>query len=79
MYWHLVEGKLYDYGERFNAIPDPWRWWKDTVEQAAYGSREQLFVRIASETPLEQLWGDPGVQSVLESVAKLGLYAPASR
>ncbi len=79
VYWHLVEGKLYDYGERFNAIPDPWRWWKDTVEQAAYGSREQLFVRIASETPLEQLWVDPGVQAVLESVAKLGLYAPASR
>ena len=79
VYWHLVEGKLYDYGERFNAIPDPWRWWKDTVEQAAYGSREQLFVRIASETPLEQLWGDPGVQAVLDSVAKLGLYAPASR
>ena len=79
VYWHLVEGKLYDYGERFNAIPDPWRWWKDTVEQAAYGSREQLFVRIASETPLEQLWSDPGVQAVLDSVAKLGLYAPASR
>jgi hypothetical protein len=69
-----VEGKLYDYGERFNAIPDPWRWWKDTVEQAAYGSREQLFVRVATEVPLEQIWSDPGFQDVMESVAKLGLF-----
>jgi hypothetical protein len=79
IYWHLVAGKLYDYGNRFNAIPDPWRWWKDTLEQAAYGSQEQLFVRIASETPIEQLLSDPGFQAVLDSVAKLGLYAPETR
>jgi hypothetical protein len=74
VYWHTVEGKLYDYGERFNAVPHPWLWWKDTLAQAAYGSREQLFVRVASETPLESLWREPGFQTVMESVAQLGLY-----
>jgi hypothetical protein len=75
LYWHTVEGKLYDYGERFNAVPSPWLWWKDTLAQAAYGSREQLFVRIASETPLEQLWREPGFEVIMKSVAALGLFA----
>jgi hypothetical protein len=73
-YWHTVEGKIYDYGERFNAVPSPWLWWKDTLAHAAYGSREQLFVRIASATPMEQLWREPGFQSVMEKVASLGLF-----
>jgi hypothetical protein len=74
VYWHLVEGKLYDYGDRFNAVPHPLLWWKDTLEQATYGSREQLFVRVAAEVPLEQIWSDSGFQDVMESVAKLGLF-----
>jgi hypothetical protein len=75
LYWHTVEGKLYDYGERFNAIPHPWLWWKDTLAQAAYGSREQLFVRVASETPLDELWQDTGVQELMQCLADLGLWA----
>jgi hypothetical protein len=74
-YWHTVEGKLYDYGDRFNAVPHPWLWWKDTLAQAAYGSREQLFVRIASTTPLDELWQDRDFQTVMERVAELGLWA----
>lgn len=76
-YWHTVEGRLYDYGARFNAVPSPWLWWKDTLTQAAYGSREQLFVRIASETPLEDLWRDGGFQEVMTRVADLGLWGAA--
>jgi len=26
LYWHLVDGRAYDYGDRFNAIPDPLLW-----------------------------------------------------
>jgi hypothetical protein len=73
-YWHLVEGKVYDYGDRFNAIPDPWRWWKDTVAQAVHGSREQLFVRIVSETPIAELMQDDGFQTVMARVADAGLW-----
>ena len=73
-YWHTVEGKVYDYGARFNAVPHPWLWWKDTMAQAAYGSREQLFVRVASTTPLETWWKDSDFQAVMTKVADLGLW-----
>lgn len=76
IYWHTVAGELYDYGGRFNAIPAPWLWWKDTLAQAAYGSREQLFVRVSSETPLGSLWQDPAFQVVMAKIANIGLWAP---
>jgi hypothetical protein len=53
----------------------PWLWWKDPLAQAACGSREQFFVRIASATPLDQLdqlWGDPDFQAVMARVADSG-------
>lgn len=74
VYWHTVEGKLYDYGGRFNAVPHPWLWWKDTVAQAMQGSHEQFFVRVASETPFEELWTEPGFLEVMRKVADLGLW-----
>ncbi len=78
MYWHLVDGSLYDYGERFNAIPDPVRWWKDAVQQVFLGSREQYFIRITSNEPIETLWHDPGFERVLHGLADLGLSIPAT-
>lgn len=73
-YWLTVEGKLYDFGGRFTAVPSVWLWWKDAVAQAAYGSREQLFVRVASRVPLERLWPEPEFQRIFASVAGLGLF-----
>ena len=73
MYWHLVEGRPYDYGERFNDVPDPLLWWKDAVQQALLGSREQYFIRLTSSEPLENLWNDPGFAEVLRGLGRLGL------
>lgn len=80
LYWHLVEGRVYDQGGRFNAVPDPLAWWKDAVQQALLGSREQYFIRITSNVPLETLWGDSGFAEVLRGLQALGLAAqpPAS-
>jgi hypothetical protein len=75
LYWHLVAGKVYDYGNRFNAVPDPVLWWKDAVQQAVLGSREQYFIRINSEEPIEALWSDPGFAEVVRRLGKLGLVA----
>jgi Protein of unknown function (DUF3485) len=75
-YWHLVEGQVYDYGARFNAVPSPWLWWKDTLAQAAYGSREQIFVRMVSTQPFEEIWQEKGFQTVMSAVAGMGLWAP---
>jgi hypothetical protein len=79
LYWHLVEGRLYDYGDRFNAVPSPVLWWKDAVQQAVLGSREQFFIRLTSNEPLENLWSDPGFAAVLRGLEQLGLMKPVAR
>ena len=78
MYWHLVEGRTYDYGGRFNNVPDPLLWWKDAVQQAVLGSREQYFIRLTSREPLENLWNDPGFAEILRGLARLGLTVQQS-
>ncbi len=78
LYWHLVDGTTYDYGERFNSIPDPFRWWKDTMQQVLLGSREQHFIRITSSEPLENLWSDPGFAELLRGLEGIGLAQSAA-
>ncbi|BET69350.1 hypothetical protein ASA1KI_42680 [Opitutales bacterium ASA1] len=78
LFWHLIEGEVYDYGERFNAIPHPLEWWKDAMRQLVSGSREQYFMRIGSNVPFEEIWDDPGVQEIVAALAKLGLSAEPS-
>lgn len=75
LFWHLNNGELYDYGERFNAVPDPVRWWKDVLRQAVQGNGEQYFVRVTSSQPLEELWSDPGFTEVMRGLGRLGLTA----
>jgi len=78
LYWHLVEGKPYDYGERFNATPHPLQWAKDAAQQALLGNREQYFIRLTSNPPLEDLWSDPGFAAVLRGLGELGLAGQSS-
>jgi hypothetical protein len=73
LYWHLVGGELYDYGDGFNQRPDPLRWWRETVHYAIKGSADQYFIRLTSDRPFEEIWQDPGFQEVLSALAKLGL------
>lgn len=73
IFWHLVEGRPYNYGERFNDVPDPLLWAKDAAQQALLGNREQYFIRITSNEPLENLWTDPGFEEVLRGLGRLGL------
>lgn len=76
IYWHLVENELYDYGERFNAVPHPWLWWKDTLAQALQGSREQHFFRITTNITFEELRREEGFETALVGIGGLGLWAP---
>jgi len=76
LYWHLVEGRSYDYGDRFNNIPSPVLWCKDAMQQALLGSREQYFIRLTSSEPLENLWADPGFAEVMLGLGRLGLVHP---
>ncbi|MFT3828381.1 MAG: exosortase-associated EpsI family protein [Opitutaceae bacterium] len=75
LYWHLVDGRVLDQGGRFNAVPHPLHWWKDAVQQAFRGSREQYFIRVTSTAPFERIWNDPGFVEVLRGLQTLGLEA----
>ena len=79
IYWHLVEGRVYDYGERFNQVPSPVLWIKDAVQQVFLGSREQYFIRLTSSQPLETLGSDPGFATVLHGLSGLGLETQPAR
>lgn len=78
LYWHLVDGRVLDQGGRFNAVPHPLHWWKDAVQQAFRGSREQYFIRLTSTVPFDRIWNDPGFLEVLRGLQRLGLDASPS-
>ena len=73
LYWHVVQGKLYDYGARFNAMPQPWLWWTDMLAQATGCSREQYFVRITGNVPFEELKQEAGFSEAVSQVSRLGI------
>ncbi len=73
VFWHLVDGRAYDYGERFNKIPHPLEWWRDAARQAVSGSREQYFVRLSSSLPFEEALRDPAIRELVRGVAALGV------
>jgi len=76
LFWHLVDGRIYDFGSRFTAIPDPLLWWKDAIRQAFRGSSEQYFVRVTSNVPFAEIWDDTGFAQVMRDLADLGLAQP---
>lgn len=76
LFWHLVEGKAYDFGDRFTSFTHPGKWLRDTLLYATLGSAEQYFVRLTSNRSFSELRGDPGFQEVLRALAGLGLAVP---
>lgn len=79
LYWHLVGGEPYDYGDGLNRRPNPVRWWRETLHYAIKGSAEQYFIRLTSDRPFEEIRNDPGFQEVLAALAKLGLAAASDK
>jgi hypothetical protein len=73
LYWHLVGDEIYDYGERFNSRPHPIKWVRDSIAYAMKGSREQYFIRLTSDQPVENLLSDPELAPVMQMLASLGL------
>jgi hypothetical protein len=77
IFWLLVDGKEYDFGQHKNLITHAVQWWAGAFSEfARHRLPEHYFVRIASISPFESLWREPGFQTVMKSVADLGLWAP---
>lgn len=75
LYWHLVGGDLYDYGEGLNKSLGPIAWWKETLHYAFKGSADQYFIRLTSNRPFDEIWEESGVQEVVEALVGLGVRA----
>lgn len=73
VYWLLVGDKLFDFGERFNRVPSPWRWWREVLRDATGRPQGQYFIRLTSDRPFEELKEDRGFEQVLTALTRLGL------
>jgi len=75
-FWHLVGGRPYSYEqEGMHSLTAPF---KDLATFGLAQRREQLFVRLASNVPFEQLRSDAGYREMLAALAELGLASAKS-
>lgn len=75
LFWLLVDGEPFDFGDRLHTVSDPVKWWSNVIEEFAGDPKEQYFIRLTSDRPFEQLRGDPGFEAVVRSLAAFGLRA----
>jgi hypothetical protein len=74
IFWHIVGGRIYAYDQ--SNLHDIYAVFKDIKTFGLRQKREQFFIRISSNLPLELLWKEPGFEYLMKSVAELGLYEP---
>lgn len=73
-FWHLVGEKPYSYEQAgLHSLTAPLQ---DMVAFGLNQRRDQLFVRLASNVPFDQVWREPGLIRLLEALATLGLELP---
>jgi len=79
IYWHIFNGRAIVYNP--DGSPSDLSMVTDLLRRGLRQKGEQYFIRIASSTPLDELWTDPGFRRVLEAVAPLGpgLHAVVDR
>lgn len=73
IYWHIVGGRVHVYRQGFNENPPPTMMLHDLAKYGFNQRREQFFIRINSQRPIERLWNDPGFQRILSELAALCL------
>lgn len=76
LYWHLVEGEPYAFGERFSAAPKITEWLRMAAVQMLTGNREQYFIRLSSTVPFDEVWDDTVMTELLTGLQNVGLRQP---
>lgn len=84
IFWHLAGGEPFRYKlsdssltlvdklKRNFVVPF------QTLLDVGFGmNKEQFFIRISSDQPIENLWQDPGFVELMESLEPLGIYQSA--
>lgn len=82
-FWHLVNGQPNRYEEQTAGWRDGLvgRWerlpllWKDIRTYGLNQKSEQMFIRLSSNLPIDQLLADPANREFLQALQGLGIYA----
>jgi hypothetical protein len=73
VFWHKVGDEMLSYKTGF---APPWWAWLDEMWRAGLNLRkEQLFVRISSDKPLQETWGRAELEPLRKALLELGLRA----
>lgn len=72
LFWHIVGNRTYTYDQ--TNLHNIYAVFKDIKTFGLRQKREQFFIRISSNLPLDELWKDPGFEYLMNSIAELGLY-----
>jgi hypothetical protein len=76
-FWHIVGGVSHWYGgERINTRSSLTSIWEDFRKFGLNVHREQFFVRVVSAQPMDDLWSQPGFQTVMADLGRLCLAEP---
>lgn len=71
VFWHKVGDEMLSYGTGY---APPWWAWLDEMWRGGLNLRkEQLFVRISSDQPLENIWSKPEMEPLRAALLQLGL------
>jgi hypothetical protein len=75
LFWLLVDGESFDYGQKFDATFDPIRWWREMIKEYTSGGKPNLyFVRIIANEPLPQMISrEEMLKQVVRGLASIGL------
>jgi hypothetical protein len=76
LYWLMVNGQRYDFGDRLNSYPSPWRFMRDFFKEMARGRPEHFFVRISSNMSEGRLLSEPLMRQIMEAVEPTGVCRP---
>jgi hypothetical protein len=73
VFWHKVGDEMLSYGTGY---APPWWAWLDEMWRGGLNLRkEQLFVRVSSDRPLEEIWSKREIEPLRKALLELGLNA----
>jgi hypothetical protein len=77
LFWLMVNGQLYNYGEGIYTRPRFSEFIADFFNTMLRGRPEHYFVRISSNLPENRLLAEPLMHDVMAALAPTGVIAPA--
>lgn len=72
-FWHFIDNEPFEYNSKDASIPRLDTYVMGMVSSAVHGAPEQYFVRMDSDVPLTEFFGDPGFKQLMLALQNLTL------